>query len=185
MLATLFSSRVRAKILADLFLFPGIERNAWELSLLLKETYSAVWRELNRLEDLGILVSEPKGNSKAYRVNQTSPIEPELRSIVLKTEGLGGLLQKKLGEIGNIHKAFIFGSVASGKADSHSDVDLMVIGNVELERFSSLIAESEKDLNRPINYVIFTKKEWEEKLAKGEAFALNVEGSEKIMLVGG
>ncbi|MEN4042974.1 MAG: nucleotidyltransferase domain-containing protein [Anaerolineaceae bacterium] len=185
MLASLLSSRVRARILTALFLSPGVERNAWELAQSLGEHYSAVWKELNRLEGIGILVSEQKRNVKAYRVNNACMIEPELRSIVIKTEGVGGLLKTKLSTMENVRKAFIYGSVASGKADRYSDIDLMIIGEINLEELSSLVAEAEKELNRPINYVIFSEQEWKEKLANNEPYAVNVDSSQKIMLVGG
>ena len=184
MLETLLSSKVRARILTAFFLSPGIERNIRELTQFLGENYSAVWKELNRLERIGILVSEQKGNAKVYRVNQTCPIEPELRSIVMKTEGIGGLLKTKLSTMENVQKAFIYGSFASGKADLDSDIDLMVIGEINLEELSSLVFEAEKELNRPVNYVIFSEQEWKDKLAKDEPFAVNVENSVKIMLVG-
>jgi len=67
MLATLFSSRVRAKVLAAFFLSPGEKHNAWELAQSLAENYSVVWKELARLEGLGILTSEQRGNSKDYQ----------------------------------------------------------------------------------------------------------------------
>jgi predicted nucleotidyltransferase len=184
MLETLLSSKVRARILTTMFLSPGIDRNAWELAQLLGENYSAVWKELKRLEGVGILVSEPRGNAKAYRVNHACPIEPELRSIVLKTEGIGGLLKTKLSTMENVQKAFIYGSAASGKADRYSDIDLMIIGEINLEEISSLISDAERELNRPVNYAIFSKKEWTERLANAEPFAMNVENSDKIMIVG-
>ncbi len=185
MLETLFSSRVRAKLLKAFFLSPGVERNAWGLAHSLQENYSAVWKELNRLEGSGILQSQQRGNAKAYQVNLACPIAPELRSIVLKTEGIGEILRKRLRELGRIKESFIYGSYASGTADERSDIDLMVIGEVDLEEFSSLIAEEEKALNRPINYVIFSEKEWNEKIANEEPFVVNVNQSPKIMLVGG
>jgi predicted nucleotidyltransferase len=185
MLETLFSSRVRAKLLTAFFLSPGIEQNAWGLSRSLKENYSVIWKELNRLERLGILTRKPIGNSKAYQVNPECPIAPELRSIIMKTEGLGSVIRKKLNELGNLKEAYIYGSFASGEANEHSDIDLMVLGEVNLEGLARLVAEAEKELNRPINYVIFSEKEWEDKLAKEEPFAVNVEQSPKIMLVGG
>ncbi len=185
MLETLFSSRVRAKLLTTLFLSPGVGRNAWELARSLKENYSAVWKELNRLEQLGLLISEQKGNAKAYQVNSSAPIAAELRSIIMKTEGFGAVLQKKLGALKNVRKAFIFGSFASGRADAKSDIDLMIIGEINLEEISEVISAAEKELNRPINYLIYPEKEWNQKLANHDPFAINVEQSEKIMLVGG
>jgi len=176
---------VRAKLLSTLFLSPVQDRNAWELSQSLKESYSAIWKELKRLEEVGILTSKLIGNAKAYQVNPKCPISPELRSIILKTEGIGGVIQKKLTTMGDVRKAFIYGSFATGEADAHSDIDLMVIGEINLEEFSDMISETERELNRPINYVIFSEIEWNEKLANEEPFAINVNQSDKIILVGG
>src|SRR4030066_696986 len=121
MLTTLFSSRVRAKVLAAFFLSPGEKHNAWELARRLGENYSAVWKELVALEGLGILTSEQRGNSKDYQVNKVCPIAPELRSIVLKTEGAGMVIEEKLQELGSVKEAFIYGSYPSvqTKASSH------------------------------------------------------------------
>jgi uncharacterized protein len=185
MLESLFSSRVRAKVLASFFLQPGEKHNAWELSLRLKENYSAVWKELVRLERLGILTSEQRGNSKEYQENKSCPIAPELRSIILKTEGAGLVIKRMLQEMGGAKEAYIYGSYASGEADADSDLDLMIIGEINLDQLAPLIAQLEKELNRPINYVIYSEGEWNEKAATNDPFWLNVTRAPKIMLIGG
>ena len=185
MLEKLFSSRVRAKVLACFFLAPGVSFNAWSISQKLSENYSAVWKELNRFESLNILNSEQTGNSKSYSINPSCPIISELRSIVLKTEGIGFALREKLKNQNKIKEAFIYGSYAAGDADQHSDLDLMIIGDVSLDDISSLVSSMEDSLNRPINYVIYPENEWNEKLNQGDAFAVNVQNSSKIYLVGG
>ncbi|MCL4562362.1 MAG: nucleotidyltransferase domain-containing protein, partial [Chloroflexi bacterium] len=146
---------------------------------------SAVWKELNKLEKISILTSKRQGNSKTYRVNPQCPIAPELSSMVLKTSGVGAAIAHKLNRLGRIIEAYIYGSYASGTADENSDIDLMVIGEVNLEEFSLIISEAEKELNRPINYVIFSEAEWNGKLARKEPFAVNVNQSPKIFLIGG
>lgn len=185
MLETLFSSRVRAKLLTAFFLSPGVKMNAWEVAHALKENYSAVWKELNRLERSGILKSEPRGNAKEYQVDTACPIAPELHSIVMKTEGIGGVIRNQLSTLGKVKEAFIFGSFATGEADERSDIDLMVIGEVNLEEFAALIGEAEKKLNRPVNYVIFSEDEWNEKLAGDDPFATDINQSPKLILIGG
>jgi predicted nucleotidyltransferase len=185
MLATLFSSRVRAKVLSVFFLSPGEKSNAWKLAQSLGENYSPVWKELVRLEELGILISEFRGNSKDYQVNNACPIAPELRSIVLKTEGPGLVIKEKLTEMGNVKEAFIFGSYASGEADAGSDLDLLIIGEIYLNDLSPIIAELEKKLNRPINYVIFPEDEWKNKATNNDPFWENVNRDPKIPLIGG
>jgi len=185
MLETLFSSRVRAKVLAAFFLSPGEKHNAWELAQSLGENYSAVWKELVRLQGLGILTSERQGNSKDYQVNEVCSIAPELRSIVLKTEGIGMVIKEKLQEMDSVKEAFIYGSYATGEADARSDIDLMIIGEINLDQLAPVISKLEKELTRQINYVIFSEEEWKEKEAVKDPFWENVASASKIMLIGG
>jgi predicted nucleotidyltransferase len=184
LLENLLSSRVRAKTLSKLLLSPGESFNAWELSQLLTENYSVVWKELNRLEKLGILTSEQVGRAKVYTANPACPFITELRSIVVKTEGIGVILDKVLSDK-DVKEAFIFGSYASGDADKSSDLDLLIIGNISLVELSDTISTLEEDLNRPVNYVNYTEAEWKEKLAARDAFAVNVMNSPRIMLIRG
>lgn len=185
MLTTLFSSRVRSKIITTLFMSPGVGYHALELAQRLGESYGAVWKELARLEKSGILTSEHRGNSKVYQVNPGCPIAPELRQIVLKTEGVGKVIRDKLTGLGEVKAAFIFGSYASGEADAKSDLDLMLIGNAELPQFSALISQLEKELNCPINYVIYSEDDWKARVENGDPFVHNVLQSAKVMLIGG
>ena len=184
MLTSLFSSRIRAKVITALFLSPGEKYNAWELAQRLNLTYSAVWKELARLEELGILGSEQRGNSKEYQVNNACSIAPELRSIILKTEGVGQVIREKLQEMGRVNEAFIYGSFASGEADARSDLDLMIVGEVELDKLAPVITTLEKELNRSINYVIYSEDEWNEKRTTKDPFWENVINAPKIMLIG-
>ena len=185
MLESLFSSRVRAKVLASFFLQPGKNQNAWELAQSLNENYSAVWKELAHLERLGILTSVRNGNSKDYMEDKSCPIAPELRSIVLKTEGAGMVIKRRLKDMESIKEAFIYGSYASGDADAASDLDLMIIGDINLEQLATDINQIEKELNRLINYVIYSEKEWDEKAAVGDPFWENVTKAPKLILLGG
>lgn len=96
MLVKLLSSRVRAAVLTAFFRTPDQSFNASELARHLGETYSAVWKELKRLEDLDILAAEKRGSSIFYNVDETCTIAPELRSIVRKTETAGRRVSGKL-----------------------------------------------------------------------------------------
>jgi len=146
--------------------------------------YSAVWRELKSLEEAGLLQSESVGGRKLYRLNPEFPILPELRGILLKTIGAGDLLRKALGRLEGIQVAFIFGSFASGEQDRESDLDLMIIGEVELAELSPVVEELERTLGREVNYVLYTKDEWDSRLAEGDTFASNVRDGPKVMLIG-
>ncbi len=184
MLEKLFSSRVRTKLLVSFFMSPGKGFNARELTLHLSESYSAVWKELVRLESIGILTSESRSNSKTYVLNPLCPIAPELRSMIIKTEGIGNTLRTGLSSMGKIRAAFVFGSYASGDADEKSDLDLLVIGDIVLVQFGAVIAQLEKEMGRPINYLIYSEDEWNTKRENADPFTLNVMDAPKIMLIG-
>lgn len=180
----LFSSRVRAKILEAMFYAPGTMINANQLTHSIGENYNAVWKELVRLESLGILQSKRKGNTKEISINPFCPIIEELRSMILKTKGIGKFLQDQIATLGSIHAVFIFGSYAAGVADEMSDIDLFLIGQADMLTLSELIHQSELKIQRPINYITMTFEEWAEKKERQDPFIANLLNSPKIFLIG-
>jgi biotin operon repressor len=130
MLQALFSSRVR---LLTLFLLnPETCFYARALAQRIGAQYSAVWKELKRLEQAGVLLSESSPTSKSYYVNPRLAILPELRAIILKTVGAGDILRRGLERSGQIQAAFVYGSFAAGDADPQSDGCISVWGQVLL-----------------------------------------------------
>ena len=184
MLKQLFSSGVRVKLLTIFLTNPDARFYTRELSRLLEESPYALQRELHRLESVGLLEVEPQANIKYYAVDKSCPIYPELKSIVLKTTGLGDALRDGLAEIGNIKQAFVYGSVAAGEEDSLSDVDLMLVGEVDLLELSEIIARLEGQLGREINYLALTSAELSQRSADGDPFIENVLAGPKVMLIG-
>ena len=120
-----------------------------------------------------------------YYVNSRFSILPELRSIILKTAGAGEGIRHELEGLGQIEVAFIYGSFAAGDADRQSDIDLMLVGKINLTQLAPIIARLEKGLGRAVNYTAFTPEEWREKQHKREPFVENVLNSPKVMLIGG
>ncbi len=184
MLQALFSSKVRVKLLTHLFTHPGESFYARSLARQIGERYNAIWRELSNLERTGLLIGERDGNIKYYRLNPAFPIYEELKRIVFKTAGLGQALREALDRLGTVEWAFIYGSVAVGDEDFFSDVDLMLVGEVDLPALAEVIAHLEEQLRRAINYVTFTRAELEERLADGDPFVRNVLAGPKVMLIG-
>ncbi len=184
MLRNLFSSNVRVALLTHFFTHPDGRFYARELARQLDEHYNAVWRELNNLETIGLLASEESANLKHYRLNPAFPIYEELKRIVLKTTGLGEVLRQELGRLGTIEQAFIYGSVAAGNEDSLSDVDLMLIGQIDLVALSEVVARVENQLARAINYLVLSPAELARRLSEDDPFITNVMSGPKIMLIG-
>jgi predicted nucleotidyltransferase len=50
-----------------------------------------------------------------------------------------------------VEAAFVYGSVAAGKEDAFSDLDLMFVGEVNLQELAAVISELEARTGRAIN----------------------------------
>jgi predicted nucleotidyltransferase len=185
MLVQLFASPTLVDLLSILFLHPEKEYHVNKLVRLTGRFPRSVHLALRRLEELELVKVRWEGNLKQICANQDNPIYPELKSIIYKTAGLGDALRKALENLGAIKRVFIYGSVAKGTESLASDVDLMIIGRVNLDELTECLNEVEKKLNREVNYVVFSPEEWLVRLENGDSFALDVESSEKIELLGG
>jgi predicted nucleotidyltransferase len=183
-LERLFSSRVRVQLLSHFLLHPETRDHIRALAAQIDAQYSAVWKELNNLEEAGLLISESLGGRRIFTLNSRYPIVPELRNIFLKTVGAGDLLRGSLKDLEGIDVAFIFGSFAEGEADADSDLDIMLIGNLDVARIAPVIAKIEEMLDRDVNYVLFTQEEWESRRKDEDPFVTNVRDAKKVMLIG-
>lgn len=184
MLDRLFSSKIRARIFTRFYLSPKERYNAHELSIIEQMNYSSVWKELLNLESMGVLRSISEGGTKFYSIDDACPIRDELQRIVIKMEGVAPritecLLQSRQ----NLKSAFIFGSFADGTADSKSDIDVCVVGVIDLSPFSKTISDLENEFSRQINYVVYPPEEWLTR--KNETFIGNIIKSPKVFLIGG
>lgn len=92
MLEKLFTSKTRVKLLTLFLLNPETKLYVREIARKTGENTNAIRRELQNLNDIGLLLSETKGNLKYYSTNKKMPIYIELTNIVMKTEGVGRTL---------------------------------------------------------------------------------------------
>lgn len=141
--------------------------------------------ELALLTDLGLLVSHRIGKRLFYRANQQSAIFPELKTLLAKTVGVFQLLRSALEPLaGRIQLAFVYGSLARREETTQSDVDLMVVGQVELEEVLARLQKVEKLIQRPINPTVYSSEEFRAKLASGNHFVKSVVRGPKVVIVG-
>jgi predicted nucleotidyltransferase len=150
-LSLLVTSAARRKLLVKFLTHPG-ER--FYLSRLIRDlgiTSSAAQKELARLTESRLLLTEREGNVRFYEVNTAHPIYRELKSIVYKTEGLGSALVDCLAQVEGVSAALIYGSVARNTGDATSDVDLLVIGDVAPADLDVALTSAEQLLERDVN----------------------------------
>jgi predicted nucleotidyltransferase len=137
-----------------------------------------------RLEKAGILVSARAGNLKQFRVNRSCSFFDELKGLILKTAGVAGQIKSLLEAVNGIELAFIYGSFAGGRENAESDVDLLIVGDVDLDMIDASLQGLEKAFGRSVNYVLYDPQEFKEKVTAKDGFISNVLDGEKIALVG-
>ena len=184
MLERLFTSKSRIKILELLFLNPTGEFHLREISRLVHVSAPYVKREMANLVALGLVLMRSQGNLTLYRLNRDSVIVEELKRIFLKTESFGRFIRDSLGEVGEIRFALIYGSFAKGEEAEKSDVDLLVVGDVDERRMLGVMEKVEEHTGREVNYIAWTVDELEEKAGEGVPLLDEIANSPVIMIVG-
>lgn len=177
--------RVRQQVLSATLLDAP---NSWYLADLgqrLKLHHATLQREVATLEHAGVLRTWREGNRTYFAPNPDCPFLPELRMLLAKTVGLADKVREALfGLESRIDLAFIYGSIASGKENSSSDVDLMVIGKVTLADLAERLRPLERELGRDVNPSLYTPEEFHAGLQKGTHFLSTVIAAEKLYIIG-
>lgn len=182
-LVDIVSSRVKAELLRLLFGLNQPEIHLRELVRQSSLSLGTVQQELRRLTRVGLVIARKDGNRVYYRANPDHPTYRDLCSLVLKTDGLAGVLQPGLNTPG-VQLAFIFGSVASGDTGAGSDVDLMVIGQVGLRKLTSLLSGVANRVGREINPHVMTPEEFAKRKTERDHFVTSVLAAPKLFVKG-
>lgn len=184
LLAQLLSSQVRAEIFRLLFSGDKISIHLRDLQRQSGLSIGTIQKEIAHLKELDLVTSERDGNRLYYTANTDHPLYKEICGLVEKTSGIAEQLKETLSSIKGIECAFIFGSYAKGEEKSHSDIDLIVIGNVGLRTLSSVFKNLTEQTQREINPHIYSMKSWKEKLKKKNHFIKSILDDDKIFLIG-
>lgn len=146
---------------------------------------ATIKRELDRLLSAGILSLSRIGNQHHYQANPDCPIYGELVDIVKKTVGVTGVLLDALEPLAaKIDWAFIHGSLASGKENSISDIDVLIIGDASFAEVVANLYSAGENLGREINPKIYSKNEWKRLQASGDGFLVEVLSKPKLNIIG-
>lgn len=175
----------RQRVLAALLLEPGRSLHLRELARLTGSHAGTLAREVDKLTQVGLLLRSLQGNQTCYCANVRHPLYPELAAIFRKTHGAVPLLRAALLPLAaDIKLAFVFGSVASGAATEHSDVDLLLLGTADFVAVVQALYPLHEQLGREVNPVIWSPQELAAKLHAGDAFARDVLSKPKLWIQG-
>ena len=181
---TIAKSGLRKKLFSYFFTNPDANLYLREIASILKEDPGNLSKELAKLDRGGIFVSTIKGNQKYFSLNKKYPLYKELKSIVFKTIGIEGSLKNIIEKAAGVLISFIYGSFAEDKENSASDIDLLIIGNPNEDKLMQEIDDLEMRLQREINYNIYSREEFKQRIKRKDSFILNILKGPKTVLKG-
>lgn len=184
MLSYLITSKTKREILTFFIVHPDERFYHFDLAKRLHLPSSGVHTELKKLEIIGFLKSEKEASIRFYWLDKDFAIYPELKGIILKTMGVAEEIRNNLEKLGSIDVAFIYGSVAKNLEDAKSDIDLMVIGDPNMDTLTEAVVKAEGNLAREINYTVYDPEEWRQKVSEKRAFTQDVYTNKKIFIIG-
>jgi predicted nucleotidyltransferase/DNA-binding HxlR family transcriptional regulator len=184
MLMDVLFGAYRQRALGVLLLNPDTDYHVRELARLTGTSAGSLHRELSRLAEAGLLLRREQGNQVRYQANRDCPVFSELASMLRKTTGLPSLIAEALAPL-PIETALIFGSIARGEETPHSDIDLLLIGEVGFADAVRALHPLQSSLNREINPVVYRADEFAQKLQAGDRFASEILAKPKLFVRGG
>jgi predicted nucleotidyltransferase len=135
------------------------------------------------LEREGLFRSEVIGRQKYFQLSRQYPLFDEVRSILVKTIGAAPLIAQSLRKLEGIEEAYLYGSFARNQQDAASDIDVLVIGVPRSEALAEAVRKLERQLGREINYTVLTRKEFDSRRTRKDAFFENIWQNKRVSLI--
>jgi predicted nucleotidyltransferase len=185
LLVDILFKEYRRRVLSLLLLRPDQRYHVREIARLTGTVPGTLHKELSKLAKAGVLEKSSQGNQVSYQANRNCLIFEELSSILRKTSGIADSVREALEPLeDSIDVALIFGSIASGKATSDSDIDLLIVGNAGFSETVKALYPTQEVLGREINPKLYSAKEWQAARKENSAFIREILEKPVIRIMG-
>ncbi len=183
-LEDIITSEVRIKILIELFSETDKHLYVRELTRRVGTEINAVRRELKRLAKAGIIRKEKRGNRLYYLLKKDYSFYYELLSMVAKEVGVGKMVLDNLNILGKVKLGLLSVEFAEGREAEKNELDLLLVGDINLTELSRLIETVKKQVGRDVNYTVFEEEEFDYLKSRRDVFLLSFLIAPTILLIG-
>lgn len=195
MIDALFGSKSRVKLLHLFFNNPEKSFYVREITRIIDEQINSVRRELANMLKIGIIISEESDNKLFYKTDNKYKYFNELRSIFddkvayisnLNTEQLAAKTSKEpyyfslLKKLPGVRLLIFSGSFVE---NPKSEVDILIVGDVNKSKLSSIISEIESSENREITYCYLPYEEFYYRLSVRDNFIINIIDGDRSVII--
>ncbi len=197
MLEKLFGSKARVKILKLFLIHPLEKYYIRQLSRDLKLQLNSVRRELENLENFGILTSDVKAVSpeapageaepaagqekKYYRANPNFVLFDEIKALIVKAQILYEKdFVRKLQAIGKVKLLVLTGIFVNNPSTM---IDILLVGKINKIKLVKLIKELEIELGKEINFTVFNPQEFKYRRDITDIFLYGILEGRKLVVI--
>ena len=185
MLKDLFISKARVKILETFLSDPTQMYHVRELVRRTGDEINAVRRELARMELVGMVKKEPRGNRLYYWFRRDYLFFTDLLHLVAKTTGLGAALIKNRSKLGRVSLVMLSDRFVRHEARRDADeVDLLVVGDVVMSELAAIVHAEEAQRGSPINYTPMTEDELKFRRTRRDPFLQGILLNSRCLILG-
>jgi hypothetical protein len=161
----IFRSRQQADLLTRLFLHPDLDHTVTALATQLAVPLTSAHRELQRLEEAGLLIGRQVGRSRLLRANLTHPAAAALTQLLLVTFGPQVVVADEFGGLSHVDHILVYGSWAARYqgllGGPPGDVDVLVVGTPARAEVYAAAERAEARLGLTVNPTIRSLSHWE------------------------
>lgn len=182
--AFLGRSSIRRRILAILVDSPRERYHLREIARRSRTSPGTAARELARLSEAGLVVSQREGNQRYFRVNTASPLYEPVRDLVRRTIGAPAVLRRHLESVAGVESAVIFGSYADGRLKADSDIDVLIVGEPDRDQLTEALEAASGELGREVNEVVMTRDELTRRRAAGDGLVGSIDSGRVSVVIG-
>lgn len=198
MLEKLFGSKARVKILKLFLLHPAEKFYIRQLARDLKLQLNSVRRELENLENFGILTAAAKEageteketgaassaggqEKKYYRANPNFVLFDEIKALIVKAQILYEKdFVRKLESVGKVKLLILTGIFVN---NPNAMIDILLVGKVNKIKLAKLIRELEVELGREINFTVFDSQEFKYRRDITDIFLYGILDGRKMIVI--
>jgi len=162
-LMPVFRSQHQAELLMWLLLHPELEYGVTEMAARLDVPLTTLHREVNRLDEAGLVASRTQGRNRLIRANLNHPAATALTQLLEITFGPRVVIAEEFAIAGAEH-VLIFGSWAARyqgeSGPPPNDIDVLVVGKVDRADLYDAADRANARLGIEVNPVVRTSRQW-------------------------
>ncbi|MBU1104399.1 winged helix-turn-helix domain-containing protein [Candidatus Parcubacteria bacterium] len=180
----MITSKVRVKILSLFLSQDNTGLHVREITRRVGTEINAIRRELDNLFKAGLIRRETQGNRVYYRIKKEYPYYWDLLSCWEKEQGLASKILNEQKSLGKVKFALVSKEFITGRKSGAEDVDLLLVGTIDVKVLKAIIEKQQEKLGREINYCVMGEDEFDFRKKRLDPFIVKVLTQARIIFIG-